>query len=312
MIAPNRIQHLALPLAAAALLAGCGPASEIDSLPAEKHIGAGGQALSADNGLGANGLNRNGLNRNGLNRNGLNRNGLDKLEFKTWFDEDPSTSNAVMKYLYACAADPGSTLPWTDPVTGASYSWAGALGIAPGWTGGMPATLAEQQIISACLAAHTNYYGRSVPIAVEGYKASGSVIPKVNNEVKTYSVREAAFFGNIFDATGALYSCRDHGEWGLEYSSARACAFDYKGDVTPATVCTPIVFVGACSSFCHWKDGDQAYDSCTYGGTIYKPITTRLRPTEVYKCGDGICQFTERCGTGKTYDSCKADCGVCP
>jgi hypothetical protein len=77
-------------------------------------------------------------------------------------------------------------------------------------------------------------------------------------------------------------------------------------------VCAPIVYVGACSSYCHWESDDLAYDSCTYGGRVYKPITTRIAPDQVFKCGDGVCQFTESCGTGKTFNSCKADCGVCP
>jgi hypothetical protein len=43
----------------------------------------------------------------------------------------------------------------------------------------------------------------------------------------------------------------------------------------------------------------------------YLPITTRILPSDLYKCGDGTCQFTEQCGTGTTAASCQADCGVC-
>lgn len=312
MTAHTPLRLLAPALASAALLAGCGPTAELDSTDAAKQVGAGGQALTATNGLSANGLNRNGLNRNGLNRNGLNRNGLGVAEFSTWFNEDAGVADVLMRYVYSCAAGTGQTLSWTNPVTGRAYTWAGSLGVAPGWAGGVPATVAEQQVVSACLAAHTNYYGQSVAIAVEGYKANGTLIPMVKNEAKTYSVREAAFFGNLFDGTGALYSCADHAEWGLEYSSARACAFDYKGGAAPTSLCAPIIYLGACGPYCHWRPTDMAYDTCTLGGVVYKPISTRLLPTDVFRCGDGVCQFTERCGTGSTYDSCQADCGLCP
>jgi hypothetical protein len=54
------------------------------------------------------------------------------------------------------------------------------------------------------------------------------------------------------------------------------------------------------------------YKGCTFNGVTYHPITTQLRPDEVYLCGDGVCQVSEHCGTGNTYDSCWNDCGACP
>ncbi|HYO74429.1 MAG TPA: hypothetical protein VEU33_50975 [Archangium sp.] len=53
------------------------------------------------------------------------------------------------------------------------------------------------------------------------------------------------------------------------------------------------------------------YVSCRHNGTTYLPLTTRMRDEDIYRCGDGVCQFTESCGTGRTYDNCRLDCGRC-
>jgi len=297
----------ALALVAAALLAGCGPASEGDSLLEGKSIHAGGQALSADNGLSLNGLNLNGLNLNGLNLNGLNLNGLSTTAFSSWFNGTIATSPSVMFYLYACAAPLGSTLTWTNPTTGATYFWVGVLGLAPDWVSGKKATTAEQQVISACLAAHVNKFGTTVLIAVEGRSAKGVQIPILTGELTTFSVREACYFGNLFTEEG-VFSATDHDTWSSAYSTSRACGFN---STSFDTSCPPMAPAGACKDLCTRDATDTFYESCTRNGKTYKPITTRLRPQEMYRCGDGVCQFTERCGTGTTAASCKADCGTC-
>ena len=67
----------------------------------------------------------------------------------------------------------------------------------------------------------------------------------------------------------------------------------------------------SCKSFCTLDPSKKFYTQCTYNGVTYLPITTRILPTDVYSCGDGVCQFTESCGTGGTYDNCFVDCGTC-
>jgi hypothetical protein len=73
-----------------------------------------------------------------------------------------------------------------------------------------------------------------------------------------------------------------------------------------------MTYVGACESLCTREGNTPYYTRCTLNGREYLPITTRLRPEDGYACEDGVCQFTERCGTGTTPDSCQADCGTCP
>jgi hypothetical protein len=305
---PIRLHPLYLALATAALLAACGPSGESATVDS----GAGVRPLTADNWLSANGLNRNGLNRNGLNRNGLNRNGLATTDFSTWFNEDAASSEAVMTYLYACAAPLGSIVTWTNPVTGRTYLWVGVFGLAPGWVAGATAIAVEQQLITACLAAHVNKYGIHVPIAVEGRGATGVQIPILPGELTTFSVREACFFGNLFTGEGVFVGS-DHSPWSNRYTSARACGFDTSASSTFDTECAPLQTTGVeCRRFCTADGTGTFYESCSWNGKTYKPLATRIRPQEVYTCGDGVCQFTERCGTGKSSDSCLADCGLCP
>jgi hypothetical protein len=297
--------HLAgvcLPLALA-LSAGCGP-----EVAGELGSGTDQQALSSDNGFSLNGLSQNGLSQNGLSQNGLSQNG-----FSTWFNRDAKMGDTVMRYLVKCAVASGLSRTWTNPATGVSYTWPGDLGLAPSWAGGMPANLLEQQVITACLAAHVNKYGVNVPIAVEGRTATGVQIPVGANELTTYSQTEAAFFGNLFTSEG-IFVCEDHGDF-VNYtakSSIRACAFD-RQSVGPSTVCPPLYFAGNnCRSFCQRNASKPLYDSCTWNGVTYQPLTTRFKKEDIYTCGDGVCQLTEHCGTGTTPASCKADCGLCP
>jgi len=303
----DRYLSTSLALAAAALLAACGPNAE--SLLDGKDVGAGAQQLVGDNGLSANGLSANGLSANGLSANGLSANGLSKASFSTWFNTNAALSNTVMSYVYGCAAPAGSTLTWKNPTTGVNYAWAGVLGLATGWAGGAPATVAEQQVITACLAAHVNKYGIHVPIAVEGRGATGAQIPILVGELTTFSWREACFFGNLFNGEGVALAF-DRGNWGASSSSARGCAVDINGVWVD---CLPIVTTGdECRDICTADSTGTFWESCTWKSKAYKPLTTRIRPQEVYTCGDGVCQVSEHCGTGTTAASCMADCGHCP
>jgi hypothetical protein len=46
-------------------------------------------------------------------------------------------------------------------------------------------------------------------------------------------------------------------------------------------------------------------------GIAYRALSTRIKPTAQYICGDGICDISEKCGTGTTWNSCSLDCGPC-
>nr|WP_240359125.1 hypothetical protein [Pyxidicoccus trucidator] len=265
-----------------------------------------------DNGLSTNGLSTNGLSTNGLSTNGLSTNGLSTNGFSTWFNQNITNAAAVMKYVVKCAVPAGQTRTFTNPVTGVTYTWAGSLGLAPAWSSGSTATELEQEVVSACLAAHTNKYGINIPISVLGRTAQGNVIPYTTSELSKFNEKEACFFGNLFNGAG-IYAANDQGYLNSSESTSRACGLSSSAT---SSECPPIVHMGMCSDLCELagtsSDPKPYYLRCTYNGKHYRPIVTRIRSQEIYQCGDGVCQFTERCGTGTAYNSCRADCGTCP
>jgi hypothetical protein len=303
------------PIAVLLLTVACGPSGE--------QAGSGVTEAASDPALGpalastdctanlvaGNGMTGNGLCQNGLAAQGLTLAALSSTNFASWFNVNPGLSDMVMKYVYRCAAPAGTFLSWKNPTTGVTYTWPGWLGLAPGWTGGAAATVAEQQVVTACLGALTNKYGVNVAIAVEGRTATGVQIPILPTELDTFSVKEACFFGNLFTGAG-VFSGIDHSIWANPLSSARACAFDNTASGAN-TECPPMVFVGKCSDYCKVDSTKTFYETCTYNKVTYRPLTTRIQKSDVFTCGDGVCQFTELCGTRSEWWQCK-DCGPCP
>jgi hypothetical protein len=261
------------------------------------------------NGLTVNGLTVNGLTVNGLTVNGLTVNGLQSANFGAWFSQDVALNSTLMKYMVQCAVVAGESRSYQDPVSGTSYTWQGGLGVAQGWASGQPMTEAEQQLVSACLAAHVNKFGMHVPLSVLGRNAQQQSIPYTSEELQSFPRREACFFGNLFRNEG-LFAGVDGAYLNDDESSPRACGLTSSQDAL-VSQCSPIVHVESCETFCTLDPSGLFYTECTYNGRTYLPLTTRIRTEDVYSCGDGVCQFTESCGTGFQPDSC-SDCGPCP
>ncbi|ADO74821.1 hypothetical protein [Stigmatella aurantiaca] len=285
--------------------AGCGPVSPVET---EARQGTSIQALHTSLGLSVNGLSVNGLSVNGLSVNGLSVNGLETATFREWFNTDPSLREITMHYLIQCAVPAGQERTFTSSVSGLTYTWYGLLGLAPGWAQGALPTVLEQQAVSACLAAHVNTYGKHVAISVQGRTALGEVLASTPEELETFTEEEACFFGNLFTEEGTFAA---NGSTQLKNweSTLRTCGLSPRSD-TPG--CAPITHVGSCKRFCTWDKETRSYTRCTYQGVEYVALTTRMQASDIYRCGDGVCQATESCGTGKTYNSCAADCGQCP
>jgi hypothetical protein len=287
-------------------LAACGPmepgASPEEELPLQE------QGLQGLNGLSTNGLSTNGLSTNGLSTHGLSTHGLSAAEFTTWFNARPEVHGTVMAYVVRCAMTKSQSLAYYNPVTGQRYRWKGHLGLAPGWSAGQVASAPEQQVVSACLAAHVNKFGRHVPLSVLGKSAQDKPVPYTAEELALYPRREACFFGNLFTGEG-IFVASDGPRLGASESSSRACGLASQAQ---STDCAPLAHVGGCSDFCTLDASGTYYTQCTYQGASFHPITTRIQPREIFRCGDGVCQFTERCGAGSTPQSCGADCGACP
>jgi hypothetical protein len=267
------------------------------------------QELLSSNSLSFNGLSFNGLSFNGLSFNGLSFNGLSTQQFRTWFHSNPAAADEVMRYVVRCAVPSGQSRVYTHSQTGRTYTWAGSLGLAPRWVGGSAPSELEQQLVSACLAAHVNPYGVNVSISLLGRHEQGQVIPYTTDELNTHPKEESCFFGNLFTGQG-LYVGSQGTLLGDAQSSARACGVvDSSG--RPRKSCPPLVYVGDCSTRCTRSSVGPFYEECQSGGVWFRSLTTRLRDADIYRCGDGTCQVTESCGIASWYNNCQADCGSC-
>jgi hypothetical protein len=292
------------------LAAGCGPAEEPATPPPD--VATVFQALDEDNGLTINGLAQNGLAFNGLAFNGLAFNGLafnglSSSTFSSWFQQSPLLSYLFMRYLVRCAVPAGQSRTYSDGTN--TYTWYGSLGLAPSWSSGAPANLEEQQLVTGCLAAHANKFGRTVSISVLGTDAQGQAIPYTSAELADFPQREACFFGNLFTGEG-LYVGNDQPLLPVSKSSLRACALASTNSATNS-VCAPLAHTGSCAANCQLDPTGTYYTQCTYNGISYRPITSRIRTQEIVTCGDGICQPSEVCGRGSRADDCGVDCGTC-
>ena len=72
------------------------------------------------------------------------------------------------------------------------------------WASGKPIPTAEQELMTACMAAHVNRFGVDMTISVRGYYEDGTRIPVTDEEADAYKVGEGCFFGNLFKHDGAF------------------------------------------------------------------------------------------------------------
>ena len=90
-----------------------------------------------------------------------------------------------------------------------------------------------------------------------------------------------------------------------DQNSLRACALGGPNQ------CPPLKHIGACSQACQLDSTGTYFTRCTRQGVTYHAMSTRLRPQDIYRCGDGVCQFPEVCGNTDKDETCKSDCGRC-
>jgi hypothetical protein len=108
----------------------------------------------------------------------------------------------------------------------------------------------EQKLVSACLAARTNYFGISVHISLRG-AADALEDNTTAAELAAYPYVEGAFWGNLFTSSPALYSCYDPANVAHSRADDRCCATGSleDGQVEP---CGMIALTGSCEDAC-WK-----------------------------------------------------------
>lgn len=272
----------------ALLVSGC--ALEVSEVP---HIASHAQALSDENQLSTNRLsaNRLSLNRLSLNRLSLNRLSLNRLQLNTGASDGLETTpegRELLTYIAKCALVSADIL--VAEHDGVTYEFPGLLGVAPEWEH-EPLSLSLQRWVSACLLAHVNAFGVSVPISLRAHdKLSADA-----DEIAEFPVYEATFFGNVFDGEQDMYACTgDRPDIAAAQSPSRAlrvCS-DPSGDGTSECTFTTL---GRCRDVCTEKHARMGWSGCAAGGTTYtEGVSVHLR-VEVDEGASVSCPPGERC-----------------
>ena len=232
--------------------------------------------VTSSNRISSNRISSNRISSNRISSNRISSNSL-AADMATLGDlVETDGGREYLSYLIRCALPAGLDLVVlaSDGVT-ESYRFARLIGLAPDWET-RALTLGEQRWLSACMLAHVNAFGVSVPISLRGPHPA---LQSINNDEKQdFPVKEAAFYGNLFEdvdgdglADPFMYAC--HGKAkpkyaDSEYLQRRICA-DADPDSNGLTQCD-FVAVGDCgtdSGAAEWAcemtgNNKTGYQSC--------------------------------------------------
>jgi hypothetical protein len=245
------------------------------------------------NALTLNALTLNALTLNALTLNALTLNRLDGgvLVFDSESaGELPHTESGrqLLQYIARCALVEGDVLRVES--SGDVWHFPGLLGMAPSWET-EPLALDGQHIMTACLLAHVNAFGVSVPLSVR----SGALAEAGEDESAVYFYGDGAFYGNLYLATPKKYACeiranefRDDSTGSIAtasspYSSRRICA-----NRDGAAECD-MQFTGYCDQVCATieRDGNQwRFSDClgADGRRYHQAVTVWLEGERAESC----------------------------
>ncbi len=189
----------------------------------EPDVGHESAAVESENALSVNALSVNALSVNALSVNALSVNALSvnglALDQSSTNLADTSDGRELLKYIARCALPQGIDL--IAEVGGQTYTFPGRLGLAPDWAD-HPLDAAGRRWMTACLLAHTNYFGITVPISLRGEHPA---LVASADEQGIYPVPEAAFFGDLFADPPYTASCiGPHQSGDSPYLDLRVCA----------------------------------------------------------------------------------------
>jgi hypothetical protein len=224
-------------------LAACGAADEGQTASAESSVLAE-NALTA-NALTANALTANALTANALTANALTANALTANALTANGLRDP-LGRELLKYVVSCALPAGSHL--SVAVDGTTYSFPGSLGIAPDWgheRGSCDRSC--QRWVTGCVLARVDAAGVKRTISIRGDLKALQPAP---HELKSYPVREATYYGNLFAPQQPRYLCLSPGAT----SDQRVCGASL-GDC-------PMTVVGSCDDVCDEERKDGSFSGC--------------------------------------------------
>jgi hypothetical protein len=157
-----------------------------------------------------------------------------------------------LHYVVTCALPDGEAI--VTNVLGQEHTFRGRVGLAPQWTTS-PLTTSGKRWMTACLLAHVNLTTASVPILLTGnHPAFGGASSEGGNE--TFTLREGAFYGNLFQLIPSTYACEGEGTL-----PERACAQQGLLGLSPCGFSVPGDCRSTSGSVCG-GDVDGAFVNC--------------------------------------------------
>ena len=269
-------------LQAALLVFPIGCAVPIDSSVEEEQIEEA-AAIVADNALVPNALVPNALVPNALVPNALVPNALVPNALAAIKDSGlgGTLSRLFVKYAVSCAFNPTQrfSFSWTDTEDVIHQEvYYGLLGIAPSWACEPLLKEHDQEMVSACLAARTNYYATPVTISMRSPQSPlktlvGSV------ELAAFPYVEGGFWGNLFTTNPYLGACYSAANVAHSRAALRECATGHLDGTGGTVPCGIINIIGPCESRCqNLNNAGKYYPSCTdpVWGSTQNVITTAL------------------------------------
>jgi len=135
-----------------------------------------------------------------------------------------------LKYLISCALPKHYIIK--AKYKNSIYFFKGSAGLAPNWINNK-LNINQQRIVSACMLARTNYYGKQVKISL-AHNSYTKNIPKflyrTKQEKIDYPIFEGAFFGNILTNHSKAYVCTGNANEKYLRSKFRICSLEIKNN----------------------------------------------------------------------------------
>jgi hypothetical protein len=214
--------------------------------------------------------NRISFNRISFNRISFNRISFNGLQNVTSGDGsllDSDEGRTLLAYTVGCALPSGQDLALAA-ADGVTYHFAGSLGLAPNWYSS-PMTDSEKHWVSSCLLSRCNAYGISVQFSMRG---ANSALTVDTDESAAFGLREAAFWGDLFDGTAEAHACAGPLKLASSQLSTmplRDCSVSDPTD--PAHTKCGMDYAGACADVC--TDANGIYTGCGGSDAV---VTTYL------------------------------------
>lgn len=280
----NQYKLIAIPfvLVAATVVTGCG--ADVDSAVGDLFEGEDSSLLSRTENsasqsiISPNSLDPLALQPSDLGVHPLSLPGMSATTAALVTGPDGTLVRKLLSYAVGCAlgAHAKFDFSWVD-ATGTIHpeSYFGSSGIAPAWPI-RALNVAEQESVSACLASRTNWYGEKVQISMRG-----AALGVNHDELTFFSIREGAFWGNLFSTTPFLRACYDADNVAHSRFKHRDCAAGHDENGT-VLECGIIAIVGSCQQTCLAPAEDGYYPSCTVASGAFPSADQANRAITVF------------------------------